>query len=98
MSALADGFVLRVELDDGEYDYYSVDEVAGVEDCLVRADLHNVLKVYLTEEEAEGAIYEARYLYQKSDLDSSILDNLCIVPYVDCEEDLEYRGLAVEEG
>lgn len=98
MNALIDGYVLRRETDEGEYEYYSVDECADAEYCFLKADFHTPLKVYLTEEECEGALYEALYLYQKSNMDTLEIENTYVIPYKDCVADIEYHCLEVEEG
>lgn len=98
MSAMIDGFVLRRESDYGESVFYSVDETAGVESIFVPADYDTSLKVYLTEEEAEGALYEAKYLYEKEGVDTTDLENTMVVPYVDYYDEIEERLLQVEVG
>lgn len=98
MSALIDGFILRRESDYGESVFYSVDETAGVDSIFLPADYDVPLKVYLTEEEGEGALYEVRYLYEKEGLDTTDLENTQVVPYRDYYDEIEERLLQVEEG
>lgn len=98
MNAIADGYVLRREMDNGDIVFYSVDECAGIEEIFVPADMQTALKVYLTQEEAEGALYEALYLYQKEGCDTTDIENTYVVPYADCIIEIEESCLEIVEG
>lgn len=98
MAAIVDGYVLRREMDSGDVLFYTVDEGAGVDYIFAPADMNTVLKVYLTQEEAEGALYEALYLYQKEGYDVTDIENTYVVPYFEYMEEIEELCLEIEEG
>ena len=96
MTAMIDGYVLLQMAEDGEMVFYSVDESADIDSIFVSADFKTPLKVYLTKEEADGALYEASFLYQRNGLSTELIDNTTVVPYTDYYDEIEQRCLEVE--